>query len=167
MLRIVSPDRDVITAPITYRTAPAKKTPSQVERAAAAALISVADVSDEPGKTIFVQTGQLSSGSTALAYSLNHGQLVPAGVVLRYGGDSATKAGFQCVGANPPRIVAHSYDLTRGIKIIHGKIYGWWNEVTTTYVWRGIRLVKLAQRTLKRRVLPSDSVGDGCIKGIA
>ena len=34
----------------------------------AAALISAPHVSDEPGKKIFLQTGEISSGTLALAY---------------------------------------------------------------------------------------------------
>lgn len=87
MLRIVSPEGSVITAPIEYMTTPLNKTPAQLERAQAAALISVAHVGDEPGKEIFLQTAQISSGSLALVYSLYHSRLVASGVVLGYGGD--------------------------------------------------------------------------------
>jgi hypothetical protein len=50
MLRIVSPDGHMITAPIAYKTTASAKTPAQVVNAAVAALISVAHVSGEPGK---------------------------------------------------------------------------------------------------------------------
>lgn len=164
MLRIVSPDGHVVTTPVEYMTTPVNKTPAQLEKAQATALISVAHVSDEPGKEIFLQTGRISSGSLALVYSLYHGKLVASGVVLGYGGDSATKAGFQCLAGNPPRLIQRHYEL---IQVIHGSAYGWWNETTTTYVWHGPRLVKISQSTLKRRALPSDSVGASCTKGIA
>jgi hypothetical protein len=161
MLRIVSPDGHVITTPIAYMTTPFDKTPAQLQKAGAAALISVAHVSDEPGKEIFLQTGQISSGSIALAYSLYHGRLVASGVVLAYGGDGGTRANFQCLTGNPPRLIQHRYEL---VQVIHDAIYGWWNETTTTYAWYGPRLVKVAQSTFKRRVSPSDSVGVGCTK---
>lgn len=169
MLRIVSPDGDIITAPIEYRTVPVNNTPARLEKADAAALISVAHVSGEPGEEIFLQTGQSSSGSIALAYSLYRGHLVSSGALLGYGGDSGTQAGFQCVAGNPPRLIQYTYALIRGIKAIHNTvhIYGWWNVTTTTYAWRGPRLVRLTQNTAKRRVLPSDTVGVGCTKGIA
>jgi hypothetical protein len=169
MLRIVSPDGHVTSTPIEYRTPPAttppaSKTRARLEKAQAAALISVAHVSGAPGKVIFVQTGQISSGSNALAYTLYHGRLVSSGVVLGYGGDGGTRANFQCLAGTPPRLVQHNYELTQ---IIHGYIYGRWNETTTTYAWHGPQLVKIAQSAHKRRVSPSDSVGVGCTKGIA
>ncbi len=166
MLRIVSPDGHVVTTPIEYRTTRVEKTPAQLERAQAAALISVAHVSDEPGKEIFLGTGHISSGSTALAYSIYHGRLISSGVVLGYRGDGVTKASFQCLAGNPPRLTQHSYELIRGIKVINGAIYGWWQETTTTYAWHGPQLVMIAQNTVKLRVSPSKSVGVGCTRGI-
>lgn len=169
MLRVVSPDGHVTTTPIDFMTTPSNKTPAGVQKAQAAALISVSHVSDEPGKEIFLQTGQISSGSTALAYSLDHGRLVPSGVTLAYGGDSGAQAGFQCAAGDPPRLIQYTYALIRGIKAVRNSvhIYGWWKVTTTTYAWHGPRLVKIAQSTHKRRVLPHDSVGAGCLKGIA
>jgi hypothetical protein len=167
MLRVVSPNGHVTTAPIDYRSTPVNKTPAQIERAGAAALISVAHVNDQPGKEIFLQTGQISSGSTVLAYGLYHGRLVSSGVVLGYRGDGGTRANFQCLAGNPPLLIRRNYELIRGIKVVDKTIYGWWNETSTTYAWHGPRLVKIAQSTFKRRVLPSDRAGDGCLKGIA
>jgi hypothetical protein len=169
MLRVVSADGHVITAPIEYRTTPFNKTPARLERADAAAIISVAHVGDEPGKEIFLQVQQISSGSTVLAYSLDSGRLIASGVVLGYGGDSAAQASFECFAGNPPRLLQHTYELIRGIKAIGNTvhIYGWWKVTTTTYAWHGPRLAKIAQSTHKRRVLPRDSVGVGCTKGIA
>jgi hypothetical protein len=169
MLRIVTPDGHMITTPIKYTTVPVDNTPAKLEKADAAALISVAHVSDEPGKQIVLQTGQISSGSTAVAYSLYHSHLVSAGAVLGLGGDSGSQAGFQCVAGNPPRVIQQTYDLLRGIKAVGNTvhIYGWWDVTTTTYAWRGSRLVKVTQHTAKHRVLPSDTAGVGCTKGIA
>ena len=163
MLRIVTPDGHVVTAPVEYMTTPFNTTPAQLVKAQASALISVAHVSDEPGKVIFLQTGEISSGTNALAYTLYHGRLVSSGVVLGYRGDGGTRASFQCLAGNPPRLVQHNYEL---IQIIRDSIYGWWNQTTTTYAWHGPRLVKTASSTHKRRVSPSDSVGVGCTKGI-
>jgi hypothetical protein len=106
-----SPDGHIVTAPIEYKTTPFKKTPARLDGAQAAALISVAHVGDEPGKEIFLQTGQISSGSLALAYSLHHGQLVASGAVLGYGGDGGTSANFQCLAGSPSRLVQHNYEL--------------------------------------------------------
>lgn len=168
MLRIVSPDGHVITTPIEYRTTPFKKTPAQLQKAQAAALISVAHVNDLPGKEIFIQTGEISSGTLALPYSLFRGRLVSSGVFLGYGGDSGAQNGFQCLPGNPPRVVAHNYQLIGGaIKVIHKTINAWWQETTATLAWRGPRLVKIAQSTARRLVAPNDHVGIGCIKGIS
>jgi hypothetical protein len=169
MLRVVSLDGHVTTTPIDFMTTPFSRTPARLQKAQAAALVSVSHVSDEPGKEIFLQTGQISSGSMAPAYGLAHGRLVPSGVTLAYGGDSGAQAGFQCVAGHPPRLIQYIYALIRGIGAVRNTvhIYGWWNVTTTTYAWHGPRLVKIAQSTLKRRVLPHDSVGAGCLKGIA
>ena len=164
MLRVVSADGHVSTAPIDFTTTPFNKAPAQLERAEAAALISVAHVGDGRGKEIFLQVQQISSGSTVVAYHLYRGRLIPSGVVLGYGGDGGTRAGFQCLSGNPPRVSLHNYELTR---LIHEPIYGWWTETTTTYAWHGPRLVKIAQSIVKRPVSPRDNVGVGCRKGFA
>jgi hypothetical protein len=169
MLRVITPGGRIITVPITYKTSPSKNAPAQTERAAAAALISIAHVNSEPGMTIFLQTGQISSGSTALAYSLHDGRLVSSEAVLEYGGDAGSQAGFQCVSGSSPRLIQYAYDLIRGIKAsgntIH--IYGVWKVTATRYDWNGPRLVRLTQNTTKRRLIPSDTVGRGCLRGIA
>lgn len=169
MLRVVTPGGRITTVPITYGTSPSKTTPAQLERAAAAALISIAHVSSEPGKTIFLQTEQLSSGSIALAYSLFHGRLVSSGAVLGYGGDGGSQAGFQCLAGNPPRLIQDTDDLVRGIKVtgdtIH--IYGVWKVTATRYDWNGPRLLRITQNTTKRRIIPNDTLGRGCVRGIA
>jgi hypothetical protein len=159
MLRVVRPDGRVITTAISGRS-------GHTERVAVAALISVARVSNNPNKEIFLQTGQISSGSTAVAYGLNHGRLISSGGLLAYGGDSATQGGFRCLAGNPPRLIQHSYELIRGIKVVHNAIFGWWNETTMTYAWNGPRLLRIAQTTVRRRVAPNHSVGVGCLKGI-
>ena len=164
MLRVVSADGHMSTAPIDYGTTPFNNTPAQLEKANAAALISVAHVGEEPGKEIFLQIQQISSGSTVVAYSLYRGRLIASGVVLGYGGDGGTRASFQCLSGNPPEIIQHTYELAR---VIHDPIYGWWNETTTSYAWQGPQLVKIAQSTIKRRVSPGDGVGVGCAKGVA
>jgi hypothetical protein len=179
MLRVVTPGGRSTTVPITYRSSPSRPAPGQVgrlppgqrelERAAAAALISIAHVSNEPGRTIFVQTGQISSGSTALAYSPHAGSLVWSGALLGYGGDAGSQAGFQCVAGKPPRLIQNRYDLVRGIKTIGDAIhiYGIWKVTATRYDWHGPRLVRLTQTTTTRRLTPHDTVGHGCVKGIS
>jgi hypothetical protein len=168
MLRIVSPDGHMITTAIKYTTVPVNGTPAELDRAEAASLISVAHVSNDPGKQIFLQIYHISSGSTAVAYSVYQGHLISSGALLGYGGDSGAQAGFQCVAGNPPRLIQHTYELIRGIKAIGNTvhIYGWWNVTTTTYAWHGPRLARLTQDTVKRRVIPSDTAGAGCTKGI-
>jgi hypothetical protein len=169
MLRIVSPDGDIITTPIGYTIASTKSFAGGPQKAYAAALISVAHTSDEPGEQMFLEVQHISSGSTAVAYSLYRGHLVPSGALLGYGGDSGSQSGFECVAGNPPRLLQHTYELIRGIKTVGNTvhIYGWWNVTTATYAWHGPRLTQIAQSTVERRVLPRDSVGAGCIKGIA
>lgn len=167
MLRVVSRDGRTITAPIEYRVGPFRKSPAQIEKAQSAALISVAHVSDEPGDKIFLQTEHISSGSLALAYSLDHGRLVSSGVLLGLGGDSVTQAGFQCLAGNPPRLLQHYFELNNpGLKMVRGEIYGLWAETTVTYTWHGPKLVAIAHNTVKRLMRPSDGVGTGCTKGI-
>jgi hypothetical protein len=63
MLRIVSPDGHMITTAIKYTTVPVNGTPAELERAQAASLISVAHVSNDPGKQIFLQIYHISSRS--------------------------------------------------------------------------------------------------------
>lgn len=167
MLRVVSRDGHSITAPIEYRVGPFRKSPAQIEKAQSAALISVAHVSDQPGDEIFLTTQHISSGSLALAYSLDHGRLVQSGVLLGLGGDSATQAGFQCLPGHPPRLLQHYFELNNpGLKMVRGEIYGRWTETTVTYIWHGPKLVAIAHNTVKRLMRPSDGLGTGCTRGI-
>lgn len=167
MLRVVSPGGRTITAPIEYQVGPFRKTPAQIEKAQSAALISVAHVSNEPGEKIFLQTEHISSGSLALAYTVDRERLVSAGVLLGLGGDSVTQAGFQCLPGNPPRLLQHYFELNNpGLKMIRGEIYGRWTETTVTYTWHGSKLVASARNTVKRLMRPNDGVGTGCTKGI-
>jgi hypothetical protein len=157
MLRVVSPEGVITTAPI----------PTNRGGTTAAAILAITHVNDKPGKEIFLTIQQISSGAYEVAYGLHAGRLISAGVGLSSGGDSATRTGFDCLPGNPPRLIQRQYELIRGIKVIGLEIYGWWRETTVTYAWHGPRLLKIAQSTVKRRVLPSsDSVGVGCIQGI-
>jgi hypothetical protein len=164
MLRVVTPDGHVTTVPIHYQVAQPHGRLGLLYVPTAAALISIAHVSDLPGKEIFVQVGHLSSGSTALAYSLYHGQLAASGVALAYGGDGGTRATFQCVAGNPQQLLQRTFEL---INVIHEPIYGLWKETTDTYGWHGSRLVRTGQSTVKRNAAPRDGIGAGCIRGIA
>jgi hypothetical protein len=136
---------------------------ARIHGATTAALIAVAHVDDEPGDELFIQVSRISSGSTAVAYGFQDGRLVPAGVSLSYGGDSATKAGFDCLPGDPARLVQRTFEL------IGPTIYAWWKETNVTYAWHGPRLVRTADHTFNRRGLPPTSqtdIGAGCTAGI-
>jgi hypothetical protein len=136
---------------------------TRIGHAQAAALLAVAHVNNEPGDELFIQISQISSGATAVAYGFHDGSPVPAGVTLSYGGDSATKAGFDCLPGTPPRLVQRAFQL------IGPTIHGSWSETEVTYAWHGPRLAKIAERTFKRRGLPptgETTIGAGCTRGI-
>jgi hypothetical protein len=136
---------------------------TRIRGASAAAIDSVAHVNDDPGSEIFLEVSRISSGAAGVAYSFHDGRLVPAGVMLAYGGDSASRAGFNCLPGNPPRLIQRTYEL------IGPTIDGWWRETNVTYTWHGPRLVQTAQRTFKRRgaVTASEtSIGHGCTAGV-
>jgi hypothetical protein len=129
----------------------------------AAALDAVAHVGEDPGKEILLEIERISSGEEAVAYGLDGGRLVPAGVTLSYGGDSATKAGFDCLPGNPPQLIQRAYEL------IGPTIDGWWRETDTVYAWHGPKLVRVSMRTFKRHgaVRSRDErIGHGCIAGV-
>ena len=146
VLRIVRAGGGDVTAP--------------VRGAKAAAILTIAHVNGDPGQEIFIQTSQISSGATAVVYGYHGGRVVPAGVTLAYGGDSAYKAGFDCLAAPRPGLVQRTFVL------IGPTIYAWWKETAVTYVWNGPRLVRIADRTFRHRGLPPASqtgVGAGCV----
>jgi hypothetical protein len=129
----------------------------------AAAVDAVAHVSDDPGKEIFLEVQRISSGADAVAYGIHDGRLVAAGVTLSYGGDSATKADFDCLAGNPPRLIQRAYEL------IGPTIYGAWHETDTVYAWRGPNLVQIGKRTFKRHGavrIENQGIGRGCIAGV-
>jgi hypothetical protein len=137
---------------------------TRVDHAKAAALLAVAHVNNDRGDELFLQVSQISSGAAAVAYGFHDGSPVPAGVTLAYGGDSATKAGFDCLAGNHPHLVQRTFQL------IGPTIHQWWSETDVTYAWHGPRLVKIAERTFKRRGLPparETDVGAGCTAGIS
>ncbi len=136
---------------------------ARLRQTRAAAIDSVAHVNDDPGSEIFLEVGRISSGASAVAYGYHDGQLLPAAVTLDYGGDSASRAGFDCLRGNPPRVVQRAYES------LGPTLDGWWQESEVTYAWRGPRLVKIGTRTFKRRgaVAASDtSIGRGCTGGV-
>ncbi len=125
-----------------------------------AAILAIAHVNGDPGDEVFLQTSQISSGSTAVAYGYQHGRLVPAGVTLAYGGDSADKAGFDCLAG---RLVQRTFVL------VGRTINSSWRETDVTYAWNGARLAKIAQRTFTHDGLPpagQTGLGAGCVAGI-
>jgi len=161
MLRIVTPSGQEITAPIE-----SPGVHGTVSHVSVAALLAIAHVNNQQGREIFLQTGQSSSGSDFLAYSLYRGRLISAGVGFASGGDSADGNGFDCMPGNPARVIERNYQLIHGLKVVHQMIYGQWKETITTLVWRGPRLVTASADTYKRRLLPKENIGAGCTKGI-
>ena len=131
--------------------------------AQSAAVVGVVRVAGDPGAELLLQTGEISSGSWAVAFGFDHGRLVPAGVTLDYGGDSATKAGFECLAGRRPGIVQRSFEL------LGSTISGSWKETVVSYAWHGPRLVRVAKRTFTRGGQPparQTRVGSGCLGGI-
>ena len=123
----------------------------------AATIVGLGHVNSDPGREIFLQTFHISSGSTATAYGLSHGRLVPAGATLSYGGDSGLQAGFSCSTTGKPHLVQRTFVL--------GSRYGWSTETNVTYRWNGPKLVQIAKRAFKQRGWPARSkieVGSGC-----
>lgn len=136
---------------------------ARIPPARAASIVAVAHVGDERGDELFIQFLQISSGANAVAYGLHAGRLVAAGVTLAYGGDSASKAGFDCLTGNPARLLQRTFEL------LGATIYAWWRQTDVTYAWHGPLLVKIAVRTFERRGLPpanETDVGAGCTTGI-
>lgn len=136
---------------------------TRLRQTRAAAIDSVAHVNDDPGSEIFLEVGRISSGATGVAYGYHDGRLVPAGVTLNYGGDSISRAGFNCLPRNPPRLIQRTYEL------IGATVNGSWQETNITYTWHGPSLVQTAKRTFKRRgaVTASEmSIGHGCTAGV-
>jgi hypothetical protein len=145
-LRVVPPAGGTVTA-----TVAGTKT---------AAILAIAHVNGDPGDEVFLQTSQISSGSTAVAYGYQDGRLVPAGVTLAYGGDSADKAGFNCLAG---RLLQRTFVLTG--RTINSS----WRETDVTYAWNGPHLSKIAQRTFTHHGLPPARVADvgaGCVTGV-
>ncbi|MGD0198409.1 MAG: hypothetical protein ABSC56_10975 [Solirubrobacteraceae bacterium] len=141
-LSVVAADGARVTAPI--------------DGARAAAILTIASVSNDPGKEIFLVDSWISSGATAVAYGYQNGRLVPADVLLSYGGDSADKAGFDCIAGAHPGLIQRTFTL------IGPTIHGYWKETDRSYAWKGTRLVKTGERTFKHRGLPTErQIGDG------
>jgi hypothetical protein len=135
----------------------------EVNGAWAAAIDAVAHVNDGHGNEVFLEVSRISSGASVVAYGFHDGRLVPAGVTLGSGGDSAAKAGFDCLPGKPRRLIQRTFLL------IGPTIYGWWRETNVIYAWHGPRLAQISSRTLKRRgAVPATDIGfgEGCIKGV-
>jgi hypothetical protein len=131
--------------------------------AAAASVLAVARVNDEPGAEVLLRTGGISSGSWGVAYGMRGGRLVPAGVTLNYGGDSISRSGFNCLAGSPPRLVQRSFEALGSL------ITAPWRVTAVTYAWHGPRLVRVAKRTFTRPgPLPAraSTVGAGCRRGV-
>jgi hypothetical protein len=103
------------------------------------------------GDEVILDINQSSTGGTYAAYGLLNGRLVPAGVLLASGGDSASSVRFNCLSGSPPRIATRSYVL------LGPTIYGAWRETRTVYEWRDARLVRISLRTsIHRGAIRSD-----------
>jgi hypothetical protein len=136
----------------------------KVDGAWAAAVDAIAHVNDGPGKEIFLEVSRISSGASAVAYAFLDGSLVPAGVTLSYGGDSAANAGFDCLAGNPPQLVQRTFAL------IGPTVYGWWRETDVVYDWSGPKLVQIGSRTFRRRgavTAGEIGAGHGCATGVS
>jgi hypothetical protein len=132
---------------------------TRIDGARAAVIVAAAHVNGDPGSEVFLQLSQISSGATAVAYGFHDGQLVPAGVTLSYGGDSATHTGFNCITGEPPHLIQRDFEL------IGPTIYGSWRETDITYDWEGPKLVQTAKQTFKEHGSPPISevgIGAGC-----
>lgn len=122
-----------------------------IAKVRAAAILAVVPVNGNEDDEIFVEVSRSSSGVIALAYGYDDGWLVRAGLTLAYGGDSATRADFECLPGDPRRLVQRHFDL------LEPNINGWWRDSDVTYAWKGPRLVELATRTFKHRGQPPES----------
>lgn len=125
-----------------------------------ATIIALKHVSDVPGDEVFLAIGHISSGSTAAAYGLNNGHLIPAGALLAYGGDSGSQAGFNCQTAiKPPELIQRVFVFgARGTRAR-------WQETQITYAWHGLKLVKVREHTSGRNgnlPIGDIEVGTGC-----
>lgn len=150
-------------AEISVVAADGARVTARIHGARAAAILTIARVSNGSGKEIFLVDSWASSGATAVAYGYQNGRLIPAGVLLSYGGDSAYKAGFDCV------VGAHPGLIQRTFTQIGPTIYGSWKETDRSYAWKGARLVKTGERTSKHHGLPTErQIGDaaGCPTGL-
>lgn len=161
ILEVVRPDGAAVSTPVSYAWAPGK-----YSSPGSAAIITVAHVNDDPGDEVFVQVGQTSSGSNAIAYGFYHGRLVPSGVMLGFGGDSGSQGRFDCLPGNPPRLVQRIFENGASSRYP-------WTEAVTTYAWHGPRLVQIAHHTTGLEhfnfmpgVGQDTGIGSGCVKGI-
>lgn len=150
VLRVVTADGALMTRPI--------------HGSLAADVVSVTGLNDRPGKQILLRINRTSSGATMALFSVSGRRLVAAGPLLGAGGDSASAAGFDCL-TGPPRVIRRAYELIHGMKLVGGEIYGVWRETLTTFEWRGPRLVMVARRVVRGRLLPRETVGGGCLRG--
>jgi hypothetical protein len=97
-------------------------------------IVAVGNVNANPGAELFVYVSWTSSGAEVAVYSFDGGRLVRAPETFTFGGDSASRFGFDCVRKPRPEIVQRSYEL------IGPTIYGRWRLTTATYVWSGATL---------------------------
>jgi hypothetical protein len=135
----------------------------KIDGAWAAAVDAAARVTGTRRSEVFLEVSRLSSGASVVAYGFRDGRLIPAGATLYDGGDSAAKAGFDCLPGSPPRLIQRTFLL------IGPTIYGWWRETNVLYAWHGPKLVQTSSRTFKRRgAVPASDIGfgQGCTNGV-
>ena len=136
---------------------------TRISHTRAAAMDAVAHVNDDPGGEIFLEVARISSGANAVAYGFHDGRLIPAGITLSYGGDSASKTDFNCPSGDPPRLSQRTFEL------IGPTIYGWWQETTILYAWHGPKLVQTSRSTFRRHGavrISNLGIGRGCTSGV-
>jgi len=102
-------------------------------------VVAAGRVNARSGAELFVYVSWISSGANVAVFDFQTGRLVRAPVILNFGGDSASRFGFDCVRKPRPEIVQRNYEL------IGPTIYGRWRLTTDTYTWKGATL-RLAHR---------------------
>ena len=137
---------------------------ARIPGAWASAVDAAAQVKDDPGSELFLETSRTSSGATLIPFGWSDGRAVSAGAGLSVGGDSASRSGFACLAGKPPQVVQLAFEL------IGPSVNGWWWETKTVYAWHGPRLVQISRRTFRRHGAVTASVtriGQGCLHGVA
>lgn len=124
-----------------------------------ATIVEYGNVNGVPGDELIIQISQISSGSAGVIYTFHDGRLIRLPILIGWGGDSGTKAGFACRAGHPPRLILRSFELGDGGE------YGSWQVTTTVYAWHGATLRRIARGTTTHHGVPAaaqTSLGGGC-----